>query len=353
VSSIQTPNRPSGDAEQGWLDRIRTSSRDSQRAVPPAIRAHPYAAIAVFTVCVMAFFVLGERSEATLNYGNQWLLYATVVVGFYYVFGVSGQFAFCQAAMMGVGAYTSALVAPDHGFVLGLLAALVVVAAVALVFALLVMRSGHFYFAIATLGLAQIVRVVLYQWTWFAGHGGFRLNIPAPEIFGFEFTSQYRMLWMSLGLLVVGLLLGTWIDRSPMKREAIAFRDRDLVASTLGVPIGRIRLQIFVVGSCYAAAAGAVFAHWQRILSPDSFGVDLGVGIFLMLVLGGASTVWGGVIGAAFYVFVPAELKSLNEYREVVYGLVLMIVIIRFPGGLATVRQVIDRIGARRRRREA
>ena len=95
-----------------------------------------------------------------------------------------------------------------------------------------------------------------------------------------------------------------------MQREVIAGRDQPLVAATLGVPVLRHRIMMFVLGSAIAAAAGAIFVHARASPTPDSFGITLGLGIFVMLILGGLDSRWGPVVGAAFYVFVPQWLQG-------------------------------------------
>jgi branched-chain amino acid transport system permease protein len=97
----------------------------------------------------------------------------------------------------------------------------------------------------------------------------------------------------------------------------------------------RLQLLFFVHGSCTGALAGWMIAHWGGVLGTDSFSVDLAIGLFLMVVLGGITTHWGAVIGALFYVEVPQYLKQFTRYQSVIYGAVLLVVIIALPKGLA------------------
>jgi branched-chain amino acid transport system permease protein len=100
----------------------------------------------------------------------------------------------------------------------------------------------------------------------------------------------------------------------------------------------------FVVGSAYAGAAGAFFASWQGFLGPESFGVDLSLGIFVMLILGGTGSVWGGVIGAAFYVWLPEWLRAFDQYKELTYGVVLLVAIILLPEGIIGIATRVRRL---------
>ena len=271
--------------------------------MPPGLRGHPYSGIVAFSVFVIIFFGIAFTGPANVSLGLNWLIFCVVVLGFYFTFGVSGQFAFGQASLMGVGSYTSVLVT-EHFHFLGipgaLIAAIAAAGLVALVFGLLAGRASHFYFAIASLGLAELLLTLFGSWTGFAGSAGERLDVPPPSIGGWVLASQNQVLYLALIVLVVGLVLGTWLERSPMKREALAVRDLELVSASLGLPVARIRLKMLVLGSCYAGAAGYLLVAWQGLVDPSSYGVDVGIALFLMLVLGGRGSMWGGFAGRHF-----------------------------------------------------
>src|SRR5262249_54470191 len=129
------------------------------------------------------------------------------------------------------------------------------------------------------------------------------------------------------------MLLVIWFERSPVRREAIANRDQHDVAAILGVATLRGTLTTFVVGSAIAAVAGSIFVHRDGFATPDTFGIDLGLGIFVMLLVGGAESPWGALLGAWFYTF-SAEILNFGKWSNVVYGVILVVVILLLPGGL-------------------
>ncbi len=115
------------------------------------------------------------------------------------------------------------------------------------------------------------------------------------------------------------------------------------MAATLGIPTLRVRIVMFVLGSAIAAFAGSLFVHGRGFAQPDEFGVELGLGVFVMLIVGGLDSLWGPVLGAAFYVWVPYVLNELDislfgnpirEYNQIIYGAVLLLVMIYAPEGL-------------------
>jgi ABC-type branched-subunit amino acid transport system ATPase component/ABC-type branched-subunit amino acid transport system permease subunit len=327
---------------------------------PPAMRGQPYLWLGLFLLVVALYRSYGVTGLGDQDLINTWLYYCVIVVGFYLVFGVSGQFAFSQAAFAAVGGYTSAwatriaLFGIDS-FWWGLIVGVVVTAALAFGFSLLMRRASHFYFAIGTLGLSEIVLVVLRRWTEFTDSSGdTTVGIRDPSFFGFTFDTPFREFWLWLGALGVVLLLTIFVARSPLQREAIGGRDQGVVASTLGVPTLRVRITMFVLGSVIAGIAGTIFVHTKGFATPDSFGIDLGLGIFVMLILGGIDSRWGPIVGAAFYVFVPQWLQGgvlgipgveftvdafgqehrLGDFRDIFFGSLLVITMIVFPEGL-------------------
>jgi ABC-type branched-subunit amino acid transport system ATPase component/ABC-type branched-subunit amino acid transport system permease subunit len=335
-----------------------SSARDRPR--PPAMRGQPYLWLALFLLGVALFRQFGVSAFGDQDLINTWLYYCVIVVGFYLVFGVSGQFAFSQAVFAAVGGYTSAwatriaLFGVDS-FWMGVLVAVVVTAAIAVAFAFLMRRASHFYFAIATLGLSEIVLIVLRRWTEFTGASGdTTTGIRDIALFGYPLDNPYRIFWVWFGALALAMTLTILLARSPVQRETIAMRDQDVVASTVGVPVLRLRITMFVLGSTIAGVGGAIFAHTKGFITPDSFGIDLGLGIFVMLILGGLDSRWGPIVGAAFYVFVPQWLQGevlgisgidltvtafgqehrLGDFRDIFFGSLLVITMVAFPEGL-------------------
>jgi ABC-type branched-subunit amino acid transport system ATPase component/ABC-type branched-subunit amino acid transport system permease subunit len=335
-----------------------SSVRDRPR--PPAMRGQPYLWLGLFLLGVALFRQFGVSGFGDADLINTWLYYCVIVVGFYLVFGVSGQFAFSQAVFAAVGGYTSAwatriaLFGVDS-FWMGVVVAVVVTAAIAVAFAFLMRRASHFYFAIATLGLSEIVLIVLRRWTEFTGASGdTTTGIRDISLFGYPLDNPYRVFWVWFGVLAVALTLTILLARSPVQRETIAMRDQDVVAATLGVPVLRLRITMFVLGSTIAGVGGAIFAHTKGFVTPDSFGIDLGLGIFVMLILGGLDSRWGPIVGAAFYVFVPQWLQGevlgipgvdftvtafgqehrLGDFRDIFFGSLLVITMVAFPEGL-------------------
>lgn len=301
--------------------------------MPPVYRKRHFTTA---TVVLVFAGLLAWKADSNFTYGllSSWMILSIVGLGFYLVFGLGGQFAFSQAAFFGLGAYTSAWITREMPFLWGFTGAIVISALVALAFSMLVFRTSHFYFAIATLAFSHIALIVFREAERFTGPGGEVLGIKRAEILGFRFDNDARVTGLLLGALTLALVLVALIERSPLRREALAFHHQPVVAATLGIPVNRLRLLMFVLGSCFAAAAGSLQAHRSGFISTDGFSLGLAIDIFLVLLLGGMASMWGPLIGAAFVVWAPEQLRFIGSYRGLVYGSLLIAVIVLFPKGL-------------------
>jgi branched-chain amino acid transport system permease protein len=274
---------------------------------------------------------------ASQHRANLWLAYAIAAVGFYWVFGLAGRFAFCQTFMMALGGFTSAWVTRslgDQWYLLGLGAAMAATAALAAVVGLATARAKDFYFAVATLAVTEIGAVVLKQTTSFSGPNGTLVGVSIPRVGSTEILSEQDTFWWFLAVATVVMVVAAFVERSPLAREATAARLNATVAASAGVPTTRVGLVLFALGSAMGGLSGALIAHWTGSMSTESFGIQLAIGIFTMLILGGIGSAWGPVVGAAIYVVVPVALRSLERWQLPVYGVILLVAIIALPQGI-------------------
>lgn len=338
--------------------------RDSEERPPPPWEGHPYLAVAVVLVALFAYSRYGQHLPVPGAFGridkrsgqavfNEWILLASVVTSFYFVFGIAGRFAFSMASFMGLGAYVSHYVTrgSDLNPFVGLVAAAGVAAIVAFGFALVLRRAQHFYFAVATLGLAEVMLLVFRRFERLTGRSsGDITGVKDFSIFGWVVDDRVRDLWLLLAFLGLVLLLAVLLRRSPLQRSAIAARDNPTVTETLGYDAAWPGVVLFTLGSALAAVGGSLFVHTRGIGTPDTFGIQLGIGVFVALILGGLHSMWGGLIGTWFYVYVPLYLERWENWTPVIWGAVLVVVMIGFPEGLVG---LASRLRSLRNRRTA
>jgi branched-chain amino acid transport system permease protein len=329
-TDTNAPHRSTG---AGQLARLRSRQLYPRRQ---------YLILAVVVVLVVLIAQL-STSRSTINLLDLWLAYGIAALGFYWTFALGGRFAFCQTFMMALGGYTLAwFVGHGFPFLVALLAAVVVTAVAAALVAIVLWRAEHLYFGLGTLAVTEIGLVLFGRSSEFTGTNGNVNNVDYPVIFGITLRTDGQVFWLFTAVLALLLLLAVFLARSPLIRELAGVRETPLVARTTGVRVGRLRLVMFVLGSATGGLSGALITGWQGFIGVDSFGLDLGIGLFLMVILGGVASHWGALAGAAFYVAVPELLSGLAQYMSIIYGALLLIVIMLFPEGLVGVwRQLV------------
>ena len=342
---------------------MTTAARQSNRtkveegeAPPPRTSAKGtslgrYSLLASALILLWALSRFGFQGLGDRNDFNLYLIYALLALGFYWIYGLSGQFSFAHAAFAAIGAYTSAwLTREGFPLVVAVVVATLLTAFCGAMFLIVVRRTSDFYFAIASLGLGSLVIFLLQRWDKFTG--GVDGQVNQVSVFSWHGVpmSSTQISTVLLGALVAAFVVAVLIDRSPLRRDATALKHRPEVARVCGVPDLTTRLSLFVLGCAAAALAGALLAHTNGFLGPESFGNELSIGVFLMMVVGGETYLAGPLIGAAFFVFFPRVLHylGLSNLENLLYGSTLVLLMIFMPsgilGGLDELRRALARL---------
>lgn len=261
----------------------------------------------------------------------------------------TGLLSLANAGFMAIGAYTAAILASQAGLPLAVsfVVALVLAGLVALPFGLAVLRLRDVYLAIATLGFVQIVNVLALngdkvlraitgdqQLTVFRGAEGITLPYVAPSIvFGLPETT-----WPLLLYVVVLVTILAVLRRSHEGRVLAAIRLDESAAGTLGIDVVRYKLLAFVLGAMMAAGVGVLSTPIIRVIDPRNYVFSRAVDILAYAVLGGVAHWSGPIVGATLLTVLPEALRALQEQRDVVNGLIIMVSIIFLPRGLADPR---------------
>lgn len=316
---------------------------------PPIYRRHAYLQVLVFAVLMIGVGVYWRGDDYRLGVMTTCFTYAIAAVGLYFVYSLGGLFAFSQGAFMGLGAYVSAKIGDAHGFLAGLGSAVLVTFAFALVVGLVLRKARHLYFAIGALAVANLMGLAFSNWEPLAGtSSGAVSGIVPPGIGGHDFVSGHAIFWFTLIIMVIVMVLGMLVERSPMRRNALAVKQIPAVAQASGLPIYRVRIMLFGFGCALAGVAGSVFAHSIGSITPDTFNVGLAINLYLMILLGGLRSIWGPVVGAIFFVWLPELLRPIQSYTTVVYAFLLLITIIVLPDGIVgTISSLTRKVVAR------
>jgi branched-chain amino acid transport system permease protein len=268
--------------------------------------------------------------------GANAFLYGMLALSLTLVAGTVGQISLGHAALLAIGGYASGLLALDAGWPValsipaaGLITALLGTALVFPSFRL----TGH-YVSIATLGIGEIVSLVILNWTGLT-HGAIGLGgIPPLEIFGIDLGSVEGTYWLSLAVLVLLAMLQARLLNSHLGRSWRAIRDDAVAARSYGVSGNRYKALAFGFGGFAAGISGAITAHVYSYINHETFNATISVLALTMVILGGLGNILGAVIGAVLLIGLPEVFRFLAEYRILIYGVVLLLLIRFRPQGI-------------------
>lgn len=277
--------------------------------------------------------------------GSQYILRIVIMIGVFTILslslglvtGYAGQVSLGHAAFYAIGAYTSALLSTHFGlnFFVTVPIAAVVAAIGGFLIGLPTLRLSGTYLSIATMGFCEVVRMVLLNWEAVTNGPMGVSKIPKPSFFGIDLSiSNYGLYYLMLAFLVLTTVVMIAVVRSKMGRALTAIREDEIAATMMGIKTTVYKVIAFVISAFFAGLAGAFYAHMISFIDPNTFTFDTSILILSMVILGGMGTINGMFLGSALLVSFPEVLRFLQEYRFVVYGAIL-IVMMRFrPQGL-------------------
>jgi len=252
------------------------------------------------------------------------------------VAGTLGQVSLGHAALLLIGAYASALLALDSGWPVwlsipaaGVLTALIGTALVAPAF-----RLRSHYVSIATLGVGEIVGLVILNWESLTRGPIGVTNIPPLAIGPVELDSPRAGYWVCLGVLVLLGLMHARVLSSHLGRTFRAIRDDDVAARAYGISLDRYKAIGFAVGGFSAGISGGISAHMYSYINNETFTSAVSIVALTMVILGGMGNLLGAILGAVALTAIPEMFRFTAEYRMLIYGAVLLILIRFRPQGV-------------------
>ena len=296
---------------------------------------------ALLGLAILAFGADHALSQATLV-----ATYALAGLGVVVVVGQAGQIALGQAALVGLGAYTEALlVTAGVPSLLAIPAAAAIAAAGGALASLPARRLGGLYFGMSTLAFALIVEEALVRWESVT-RGAAGLAVPALQLAGQAVESPASQALVSAAALIGAMLLCTRLFDSRLGRAWRAVREDEAAADACGVDPVRAKLLAFVVGGALSGVAGALYAHWIGFISPDQFGLMFSFELLMLAFIGGAQRQAGAAWGALVIVAIPQAISVLRDalpgelarsagLETVVFGAVIVAVVLLRPRGIA------------------
>ena len=263
-------------------------------------------------------------------------LYAVLALGLNLVVGQAGLLNLGYVAFYAVGAYTYAILSTRYGlpFWPGLAAGAASAAFISLLIGLATLRLRGDYFAIVTLGLGEITRIVLNNWDSLTGGPNGVSGIGRPVLFGHALTRPLEFYYLILVIAALTVFAMHRIMDSRIGRAWVAIREDEVAAEAMGVNTFRLKLLAFVLASAWAGMAGVFFASKMAFISPESFTFFESVMILCMVVLGGMGSIPGIILGAFLLIVLPEVLRGVADYRMLGFGIALVLMMIFRPQGL-------------------
>ncbi len=265
-------------------------------------------------------------------------VYWVLVSGLNLVVGFAGQIAIGWVALLTLGAYTTSVLAAGNvtpAFPPYL--ALSIAASVGSVFGLIIglpaLRLRTFYFAITTLGFATIVTQVALAWQSVTGGG---VGVPGP-IFPEPFASQWGFYYFCFGLAAICTWMTANLAASRYGRALTAIRDAEVAAEASGIAKPALLAPVFLFSGATAAVAGGLFASLQSYITPDAFTLDLSVLFFIAILIGGRGSILGPLLGTVLLTVLPELAAPLVAWSTFLYALLLLVIVLAIPGGIAEI----------------
>ena len=246
------------------------------------------------------------------------------VLGLSILTGFTGLFSFGHAGFMAIGAYISAIfTARLHlPFALAIVAGAAAAGLVSIFIGRLTLKLKGDYFCIATMGFGEAVRVILNNINYV---GGAR---------GWESLPQLTNIWVVLGLDIVFVIV-TWnLINSRQGRNMVAVREEELAAQMAGIDVYRHKMIALVVSAAMAGIAGALMANFIQFIRPTMFNMAKSTDLTIMVIFGGLGSISGSIVGTILLVSLPELFRNFAQWRLVIYGLAVIIIMVGRPKGV-------------------
>lgn len=250
------------------------------------------------------------------------------------VTGFTGQFSLGHAGFMSIGAYVCALINMEMnstaGLIIGIFAGALAAAIVGIIIGIPTLRLKGDYLAIATLGMAEIIRVVFLNMEITNGAAGLN-GIP-------RYTNW---LWLFLFTAATIILINNFV-KSSQGRACISIREDEIAAEAMGINTTKYKVMAFALGAFFAGVAGALYSSYFYFIKPNTFGFMKSIDILVIVVLGGMGSITGSVIAAVLLAILTTFLQSFTEVRMIVYALLLVVIMLFRPQGLLGTKEIND-----------
>lgn len=291
----------------------------------------------VLLVLAVILFLPGRLNNYQLTIVNSAIIYFISIMGYTIMLGMGGMMPMATVTFMGFGAFFTAQLAKNFGLPTLLAGVLAVAAAtlIAFILSIMLVRLSGYYFVFGTIGLCNMMATVFQNFKPLSNGADGINGIPKLTVFGFQFKSLSDWcILLSCIALVIALIVSR-IRSSSLGRSLMSIRDNTVAAETLGVNIHRTKRIAFTVGSMFSALAGMLVAYHNGVVSASLFTFNVQQNLLMMVMLGGVNSTVGALGGAFLVQLMPEVLRPIQEYMRLIQGIMLILLMIFMPMGIA------------------
>lgn len=292
--------------------------------------------ITVGTLLLLILFPFLVTSSYVLRIAITALVFIMLSLSLNLLVGYLGLMSMGHAAFWGIGAYTAAIISTRLSVSsLGtFLAAMVIAGFFGLILGLPVLKLKGYYLTVVTLGFCEIIRLVeLNSMSLTKGPLGIS-NIPPLNFFGHAFKDSRSIYFIALALVILVAIVIHRIINSRIGLAIMSIRDDDIAAASIGVNVFIYKVMVFIISGMIAGLAGAFYAHYISYIDPSGFTTGQSMDIVILAIFGGLGSIPGAILGAAVLTVIPETLRALMEYRGLIYGIVIVLMMMVKPDGL-------------------
>ena len=303
-------------------------------------------AVAGFVVLLLTLPFAFSKSPYLIHICVMAGLYAILALGLNFQLGSTNVVNFATAASYGIGAYTSALLAVHFhvSFWLGLVISGCVASLFGLILGIPCMKTKDYYLSLVTIAFGLIVYVLLINFSWTGGPNGVP-NIPPPSLLGHSFREPIRLLgfvlpgqsnffYLTVALVAGALLVAHRLHQSRVGLTWNAIREDEIAARCQGIDVTWYKILAFCIDAFFGGVTGTVYAHYIGFISPENFAFIVSVVVGTMVILGGMDNVFGVIIGAVLLTVLPEKFRAFEDFRLLMYGIVVVAMLMFRPQGL-------------------
>ncbi|MHA6252219.1 branched-chain amino acid ABC transporter permease [Oceanobacillus sp. CAU 1775] len=292
----------------------------------------------IFLVILSLLFPLGFTDNLyVLHVMTSAFIFIIAIYGLNLLAGYTGQLSLAHAGFFAIGAYAFGILTTtyDVSYWIAFFLAIVITTVIGFVLGIFALRTKEHFFAIYTLIVGFLIYLVISKWDEMTGGVRGLIGIPIPEPIGpIEFTTPMSMYYLVLFFLLVSIFIAKRIVHSLSGRTFISIRNSEELAQTIGINTAKEKLISFIISVAFAALAGVLYASFNRFLGPDIANLPMVFNFLMYLIIGGLGTLSGPIVGTLLIVWLTQFMQELQEYRMLIFGPILTLLVIFYPAGI-------------------